>query len=421
MPAGFAPSDPFPDDRLVAARPTAAGSKSDRWWTAAVFYHILVDRFRRGGAEEPTGDPLQPEFCGGNLQGVTERLDYLRELGVTALWLSPIHCTAAYHGYHVTNYEAVEPRFGGLPAFQALLKAAKPGFRIILDWVPNHVHCTHPFFLEARRSRRSRYRDWFFFDRQGRYRCFLEVTELPKLNLDHPEARRYMIQCALRWLDFGVDGLRLDHVLGPSLDFWREFYSAIKQRHPAAFLVGEAFFEGIKRSCLKTLALPHKTAYSREYRRGKVVTAAVMREYVGVFDGLLDFEFRRLLKRHVARARAQPSPRAVQARLEAHYASFPAGFCLPSFLDNHDVNRFLFEARGQQARLRQAARIQFRQSQPPVIYYGTEAGLTQTRAIQGDYGDLQARAMMPWLNPDPELLRFYTHLIWERRQKRASC
>lgn len=407
--------------KSVSSHQGAASGQPDDWWQEAVFYQILVDRFRRGAAGGPTGNPALPEFCGGDLPGVIRSLDYLRRLGVTALWLSPINCTAAYHGYHVTNFEEVEPRFGGMAAFQALLQAAKPDLKIVLDWVPNHVHVSHPFFQQALRNKNSRYRHWFYFEPHGRYRCFLGVTELPKLNLDCPEARQYMIQCALKWLDLGVDGLRLDHVLGPSLDFWREFYAAIKRRHPTAFLMGEVLFAGIKQRFLRTIELPHKHQYFRAEQSGHSVLAAVMKEYTAVFDGLLDFEFQRILKRQVARARTRPTNGAVQARLDAHYASFPAGCSLPSFLDNHDLNRFLFEARGDQARLRQAAQIQFRQPEPPIIYYGTEVGLSQARAMQGDYGDLQARQLMPWANPDQALLEFYTDLIHQRKRRLAAA
>ncbi len=407
--------------KVSATRHRSSSAATSRpWWRDAIIYHILVDRFRRGGKSPLTGDPARPEFCGGNIQGVTESLSYLRRLGVNTLWLSPINCTAGYHGYHVTDFEDVEPRFGGMPAFLELLRAAKPDFRILLDWVPNHVHRTHPFFLDAQRSTRSRYRDWFYFNRRGGYRCFLDVTELPKLNLDHPEARRYIIQCALKWLDLGTDGFRLDHVLGPSLDFWREFQFAIKQRHPTAFLMGEALFTGVGPAHLVTLELPHKRRHLQNAKHGRSVAADVMREYVGVFEGILDFEFQGLMKRHVAHARKPLSAPAIQRKLDKHYLSFPSETCLPSFLDNHDMDRFLFEARDNKARLRQAAEIQFRQTQPPIIYYGTEAGMSQSKPLQGPYGDLVARQMMPWKNPDRAMFEFYQKLIRTRKQRQKA-
>jgi len=391
------------------------------WWQDAVFYHILVDRFRRAGAAAPLRDPTQPVFCGGNLRGVIESLDHLRHLGVTALWLSPVQCTSGYHGYHITDYQRVEARFGGMAAFRALLRAASPCFRIVIDWVPNHVHRAHPFFQAALRSKHSPYRDWFYFDRDGGYRCFLDFAELPKLNLDQPEARRYMIGAARRWLDLGVDGFRLDHVLGPSLGFWRQFRAALRAHKPSVYLVGEAAFAGIRRRLLPTIRLPHKHRYLLESKPGVSVTDAVMREYTGAFDGLLDFGFQEILANEVARARQRPSARRVQSLLDAHYEGFPAGFSLPSFLDNHDMSRFLFAAGDDKARLMQAAEIQFHQEQPPIIYYGTEVGMSQAGAVEGVHGDLQARQMMPWKHQDEELLEFYVELIRQRKRRRPAA
>ena len=390
---------------------------SGPWWQEAVFYQILVDRFCRFGADEPLRNPSLPVFCGGNLRGVMDRLDYLRRLGITALWLSPIQRTASYHGYHITDFQRVEKRFGGMASFRALLRAAKPDLRIVLDWVPNHLHSTHPFFQEALQSKRSRYREWFYFDRHGDHLSFLDVPELPKLNLDHPEARRYMIDCAKNWLDLGVDGFRLDHVLGPSMDFWHAFKAGIKQHKPAAYLVGEALFLGIQRRDLKTLRMPGKLQCYEASIRGHSVADQVQLEYAGVFDGLLDFGFQEILKAQVARARHRPSSAQVQARLDGHYRQFPASLSLPSFLDNHDLNRFLFEAKGDRTRLMQAAEIQFQQVQTPIIYYGTEAGMTQDRAVDGQNGDLPARQWMAWTHQDPELLGFYTGLIRARKRR----
>jgi glycosidase len=228
-----------------------------------------------------------------------------------------------------------------------------------------------------------------------------------------------MIECSLRWLDFGIDGFRLDHAPGPSLGFWREFHAAVKRHNPAAFLVGEATFMGLKRNCLNTLQTPHKHRYFLDAQRGVPVADAIMREYAGVFDGLLDFQFQQTLKDNVATARTRPASRTVQRRLDAHYAAFPAGCTLPSFLDNHDMNRFLFEARNQKTRLKAAAEIQFRQKPPPIIYYGTEVGMSQTQDVAGPHGDLEARGLMPWQHQDLELLEFYTDLI--RKRKRSGA
>jgi len=383
------------------------------WWWDAVFYQILVDRFRRPGGAAPLRDPALPVFCGGDLRGVCEALDELRALGVTALWLSPVQRTANYHGYGVTDHASVEPRFGGLEALRALIQAARPDLRILLDWVPNHVQRSHPFFREALARPSSPYRDWFLFDRHGTCRYFLDCADLPKLNLDHPEARRYMIQCALGWLDLGVDGFRLDHVLGPSLDFWRAFRTALDGLGRPVFLLGEAWFQGIRRQHLPTLGLPHKGRHLRDADAGLPVTDPVMLEYAESFDGLLDFGFCEILRQDVGRDGA--SAAQVQARLDAHYRRFPAGLCLPSFLDNHDMDRFLFVAGGDRARLERAAAIQFRQAHPPVIYYGTELGLGQARAMAGPDGDLLARPMMPWTGGDQGLRAFYAELIRARR------
>lgn len=384
------------------------------WWHDAVFYHILIDRFRRGGNAPLQGDPSKPVFCGGNLIGVTESLGYLRNLGITALWLSPINGTAAYHGYHITDYEDVDHRFGGMRAFEALIQAVKPDIRIILDWVPNHVHRTHPFFQQAFASKRSRYRDWFLFDAHGNYISFLGFTELPKLNLDHPEAREYMITIALRWIDLGVDGFRLDHVLGPSLGFWGEFRDAVKRHSPSTFLLGEATMTGIRYNDLKTLRLPRKHWHWLRSQLGRTDCGSIMLEYAQVLDGLLDFEFQRIVKVHVAHPTGNPCVENIQSRLNVHYGKFPENCSLPAFLDNHDMNRFLYEAKNKKERLRLGAELQFQQRHPPVIYYGTEVGLSQSRSIAGAHGDLAARQMMPWKDQDKELLAFYIDLIHRR-------
>jgi glycosidase len=395
-----------------------SASPDPKWLQKAVIYQVFIDRFHRGGRRSATRRPPddQPEFCGGNLQGVVEKLDHLSGLGVTAIWLSPFNKTTAYHGYHVTDFFKVDERFGGMEGFQALVRGARSrGMRLIMDLVPNHVHESHPWFQAARNNRRSPYRRWFYWQRNGAPLCFLDVAELPKLNLDHPEAREEMIRAARFWLDQGIDGFRMDHALGPSLDFWRAFRGAIKRHREDAVLFGEVWFSGIQRHHLPTLLLPDKRFYFLARQLGMDVQDAIMREYAGVFDGLLDFTFQKLLTTHVAGKRKM-SDRRLQDLLDEHYAGFPEHVSLLSFLDNHDMNRFMFEAGGDRSRLKRALTVQFAQKAPPILYYGTEAAMNQTGPVSGDHGDLQARRMMPWGGAEGPLFKTCCRLIaqWKR-------
>lgn len=361
----------------------------------------------------PSDEQTPPEFCGGNLQGVAEKMDYIAELGANAIWLTPFHGSAAYHGYHVTDYFRVAEQFGGQSGFDMLVKAAKArGIKLIMDFVPNHVHETHPWFVEAKSDKRSPRRDWFYWLRNGGYLQFLDFTELPKLNLDHPDARAEIFKAARHWLDQGIDGFRLDHALGPSMDFWREFASRMKHHNEDCALIGEVWFEGVNRKFLPALGLPDKRFYIAAHEGGFDVMEAVMREYTDIFDALLDFPFQKMLKTYVARAAWPVSKTRIQAELDRHYAGFPEHCRLLSFLDNHDMNRFLFEAGGDKSRLKKAVEIQFSQRQPPVIYYGDEIGMSQRAPIQGiPYGDQRARRLMSWQRQDREVLECYKREI----------
>ena len=142
-----------------------------------------------------------------------------------------------------------------------------------------------------------------------------------------------------------------------------------------------------------------------------------MRKYVGVLDGVLDFEFQRLARLYIAKnGWMRPEGRLI-SKLLSHYAEYPGDFFLPSFLDNHDMNRFLFESRQDKARLRRAATVQFEQRKPPIIYYGTEAGLTHDRPVDlaVDFSDAEARLPMPWDDMDTDLLAHFKQLIKRRR------
>ncbi|MEW6671298.1 MAG: alpha-amylase family glycosyl hydrolase [Thermodesulfobacteriota bacterium] len=381
------------------------------WFKNATVYHILIDRF----AGVTSADRQQPEFLGGNIQGILKKLDYLQDLGVDTLWLSPFYRTSVYHGYHVTDFMEVEPRFGTLTDVTDLIQAVHAaGMRIIADFVPNHCSSRHPFFHEATHDKASRYRSWFIFNKWPHdYRCFLGVRELPKLNLRHSETRRYVIRAAEYWLAAGFDGFRLDHVLGPPHTFWHEFRKAIKTDFPRAVLLGEAWFEGIQFNHLKTLQIRNK--YLR-WLLG-ISQESIQKEYVGELDGVLDFQFQNLMKIHIAHGPRYDQADSLRPALQHHYGAYPSGFFLAAFLDNHDMNRFLFECEGDIERLKAAATLQFGVDQPVVIYYGTEAGMTHNKpvVVNTPHSDLEARRPMVWNGSPANLFLFYKDLIKKRK------
>jgi alpha-glucosidase len=201
------------------------------WWRAAVFYQVYPRSFRDGN-----GDGV------GDLPGLIEGLDHLQRLGVDAIWLSPIYPSPMRdYGYDVVDHCAVDPVFGTLQDVDLLVERAHArGIRILLDWVPNHTSDLHPWFVESRRARDSRTRDWYVW-RDGRdgsppnnwrsafdgpawtwdeptaqWYLHLFLPEQPDLNWDNPEVRAAMAGTLRFWLDRGVDGFRVDviHCIG---------------------------------------------------------------------------------------------------------------------------------------------------------------------------------------------------------------
>lgn len=204
------------------------------WWRSAVVYQIYPRSFADSDADGV-----------GDLAGITARLDYLAGLGVDAVWLSPIYPSPmADGGYDVSDYTGIDPLFGDLPAFDALLTAAHArGLRVLLDWVPNHTSAQHPWFLDSRSSRDSAKRGWYIWrdgtaDRppnnwvsafggpawthdvaSGQWYLHLFLEQQPDLNWENPEVVAAMHQTLRFWLDRGVDGFRADvvHLIGKDM------------------------------------------------------------------------------------------------------------------------------------------------------------------------------------------------------------
>ena len=358
------------------------------WARRAVIYQIFVDRFYPGQGHDWLQTTDLRGFCGGTLWGVAEKMDYIAALGADCIWLTPIFCSPTHHGYDATDLTRVEPRLGGDEALAAVVREAHArDIRVLLDLVCNHISNHHPLFIDAASNSTSPYRDWFLFDNsQVGYRTFFGTPTMPKVNLAHPDARRWMIDIALVWLrDYDVDGYRLDHANGPGPDFWTDFWTACKAQKPDCFCFGEI-----------------------------VDAPDAQRAYAGRLDGVLDFHTGDALRRTYAQ---RTWSEAQLARfLDRHLSFFPADFLLPTFIDNHDMDRFLRLANGDKGALRRAAAAQFRLPGPPIIYYGSEVGLTQAAGTTGGLGLHVNRVPMVWgAGQDRELWAFYRNLIRDRR------
>ncbi|MFN8373626.1 MAG: alpha-amylase family glycosyl hydrolase [Anaerolineae bacterium] len=364
--------------------------ESPRWAKQAVIYQIFVDRFYPGNGREW----LEPDdlmgFFGGTLWGVHDKLDYLADLGVSCIWLTPIFPSPTHHGYDATDYFHVEPRLGGDEALHAVVEAAHArDIRVLLDLACSHLSDQHPYFIEAKNDPKSACREFFTFDDSdpNGYRTFFGVASMPSINFQSVAARAWLCDVAQYWLrEFDVDGYRLDHANGPGPDFWADFQAACKEIKPDCLCFGEV-----------------------------VETPDVLRAYIGRLDGLLDFQVEDALRKTYAFGTM--TERDLEKLLERHYAYFPSEFIMPTFLDNHDMDRFLYVANGDKNALRRAAAAQMRLPNPPIIYYGTEVGLSQHQGKNdAGWGLEVSRLPMLWgAEQDHSLLTFYKGLITARR------
>lgn len=374
----------------------------------SVIYQVFIDRFALPSSDERALKDVpddKPVFCGGNIRGIIEHFDHIKKLNVSALWISPFYKGVAFHGYHTTDLFAVDAHFGTEADLKELIDLAhQNGLKIVVDFVPNHVSKEHPYFLDAQASKKSPYRNWFYFsDWSNTYLCFLDVRDLPKLNLDYGPARKHVIDAARKWLMLGFDGFRLDHIPGPSNDFWNEFLTTLRSEFPDAEFFGEAWMFNIKFSQLKTLRVTHK------YLAWLFGTPFLMRQYYGLFPSLLDFDFNIEIRSYVSGEITRPE---LEQRISKHFRSTRKTQML-TFLDNHDMDRFLFTTGNNMEKLKEVAAYQFAQTHPVVIYQGTEFAMTHERSMASysSYGDLIARKMIPWEQGDGSLFDFYSELI----------
>lgn len=363
------------------------------WAKDAVFYQIFPDRFafspdphKPSNLEPWDAPPTNHGFKGGDLLGVAQRLDYLADLGITAIYLNPVFQSAANHRYHTHDYFEVDPLLGGNRALRTLLDAAhRKGIRVILDGVFNHAsRGFYQFHHILENGPTSPYVDWFIihgyplhaYEEQHRpnYDCWWGLRGLPKFNVHTPAVREFLWSVAEHWIRFGVDGWRLDvpeEINDPP--FWQEFRRRVKAVNPDAYLLGEIWHPALD--------------WLQGDRFDGVMNYPFTRACIGALVDR-DIDQGLLLGPHPVGRMAVPDfGMAIHHLMEAYPPELAQSLFNP--LDSHDTPRFLTFARGDVTALRLAVLFQMTYPGAPSIYYGDEIGMSGGR-------DPDCRRAFPW-------------------------
>jgi neopullulanase len=359
-----------------------------------VIYLIMPDRFADG--DPANDDPAisrglwnrhKPRYYhGGDFQGIIDHLPYLKDLGVTALWLNPIYDNSNrlnqreryngepitdYHGYGAVDFYGVEEHFGTLAKFRELVEAAhRLGLKVIQDQVANHTGPYHPWVQDPptptwfhgtqARHLANTWQTWTLIDPHATPQLraptldgwFIDI--LPDLNQDDPEVARYLIQNTLWWIGIsGLDGIRQDTLPYVPRRFWRDWMAAIKRQYPRLRVVGEVF-DG-------------DPALVSFFQGGQP-------RFDGVdsgVDSVFDFPTYFVIRQTFANGKSLQD----LARMTAHDYLYPHPGRLVTFLGLHDVPRFLNETGATPQGLELAFTFLMTARGIPMIYYGDEIGM----------------------------------------------
>jgi cyclomaltodextrinase / maltogenic alpha-amylase / neopullulanase len=341
-------------------------ASSEAWPDDAVVYHVFVDRFADGDADDTqvAGSPDDPgyadaltDWMGGDLAGLRARLDHVVATGANTLWLSPVTAGPFFHGYHPTGLTEVDPRFGDVDQLGRLVDDAHArGLKVVYDLVLNHTSDQHPWFVAAQADCDAEEAAFYRFrECPDRYAAFAGLPELPQLDLDHPTLRAHVFDEVLPfWLDdIGVDGFRLDHVEGPSRDFWRAMRAEVDDRWPGTLLLGEVWSQQV-----------------------------TIDGYGDVLDAATAFPFRDRLEAVFARGGAMPALAGPVAGWLDDDGVVRDAIPLPAtYLSSHDQPRFTTLAGGDTDRTALAYRTILTLPGLPVVYAGDEVGMAQTERL----------------------------------------
>ncbi len=420
--------------------------ETPNWWRESVCYQIFPDRFANaspdGGflsgrsdiikrnwgdvpyykAEQFGGKYLANDFFGGNLAGIEQKLPYLKELGISCIYLNPIFKAYSNHRYDTGDYKTIDPMLGTEADFKRLCKSAESmGIRIILDGVFNHTGSDSVYFnkngtydsVGAYQSKESPYYDWFRFDSfPDKYESWWGIDTLPQIEENSESYQKYILtdknSVAKKWLADGASGWRLD-VVDELPDFFVKILrKEVKKQKPDAVIIGEVWEDA-----------SNKVAYDeqRQYFMGEEL------------DSVMNYPLRSAMIDFVnKKADAKNFDERIMSLKENYPA--PAFYAAFNFLSSHDTERILtvlgekaYATKDEQAyaqlspnersiavaKLKCLIAMQMFLPGVPVVFYGDEAGLE-------GYADPFCRRCFPWGYGDADLTEFYKKVIRLRNE-----
>ena len=329
------------------------------WMRQAVFYQIFVDRFCRGIEEKDeryinlpwNGKPLPKSFAGGDIPGITKKLDYIKGLGANTLYLTPVFQSISNHKYDIFDYYTVDEQFGKNEDLKELVEQAhKRGMRIVLDAVFNHCSDRMKQFQDVlQKGKESAYHDWFLIrgDKPDQdainYEVFSFCSYMPKLNTSHPEVQEFLADIEVHWIkEYDIDGWRLDVSDEVAHDFWRLFRKRVKAAKEDCVIIGENWHD------------------ANTFLRGDQ------------YDSIMNYAFTKECLDYYAFGTFEAEQFAWKLNGLLMRNTETVNRMMLNLLDTHDTDRFYTSVGKNKDRLLSALAVTCMFEGAPCIYYGTE-------------------------------------------------